>query len=75
VGRDLGVAEPRQQLARAGGDLAPLGEPAAIVATPRCRAATGCGITTSSPSSTIRPAVGWCAPARTLMSVDFPAPF
>jgi len=46
-----------------------------IVAIPSDMAACGSVSRTGSPRQLISPASGWCAPASTLMRVDFPAPF
>src|SRR5689334_17134188 len=42
---------------------------------PSFMAAWGLASDTGSPRQVIAPASGWCAPARTLISVDLPAPF
>jgi hypothetical protein len=46
-----------------------------IVAIPSRRASTGEEISTSSPSSTMRPASRASVPARIFINVDLPAPF
>src|SRR3954449_10447542 len=46
-----------------------------IVAIPWDIAACGSPRVTGSPSQLIVPSSGWCAPASTLINVDFPAPF
>ena len=46
-----------------------------IVAMPSSIAASGVGISTTSPSQAISPSSGRWTPASILMSVDLPAPF